>query len=60
VIPAAGITVNVLGIPESGSATRDIPWTLTKLAAAAHLEDAVFWVTVADGQVTRIAEQYLP
>ena len=60
VTPEAAITVNVHGATGSGSSTRDVPRTLPQLAATANLRDGVFWVTVADGQVVRIAEQYLP
>lgn len=56
----APITVNVHGAAVSGSATRDIPRTLPQLATIDHLSDGVFWVTVSRGEVTRIAEQYLP
>jgi hypothetical protein len=52
--------VNVHGVAESGSAVKNIPRTLSQLAATGGLRDGVFWVTVAGGQVTRIAEQYLP
>ena len=60
VAKGAPITVNVHGAVESGSATRDIPWTLAQLDAASHPAYGVFWVTVRNGQVVRIAEQYLP
>ena len=60
VAPAAAITVNVHGAAESGSATKNIAKTLAELAGIDGLEHGVFWLTVADGQVTRIAEQYLP
>jgi hypothetical protein len=60
VVPDAAIIVNVHGAAESGSSAKDVPRTLSQLAAIAHLEDGVFWVTVADGQLVRIAEQYLP
>jgi hypothetical protein len=56
----APITVNALGAPESGSATKNIAKTLAQLAEIDGIEDGIFWLTVADGQVTRIAEQYLP
>jgi hypothetical protein len=56
----APITVNVHGAAQSGSATRDIPWTLAQLGAASHLSDGVFWVTIRKGEVVRVAEQYLP
>jgi hypothetical protein len=60
VAPAAPITVNVHGAAESGSATKNIVKTLAELADIDGLEHGIFWLTVADGQVTRIAEQYLP
>jgi hypothetical protein len=60
VASAALITVNVHGAAESGSATRNIAKTLGQLADIDGLEDGIFWLTVADGEVTRIAEQYLP
>ena len=58
--PAAPITVNVHGAGESGSSTKNIPKTLAELAGIEGLEHGVFWLTVANGQVTRIAEQYVP
>ena len=60
VAPAAPITVNVHGAAESGSSTTNIAKTLAELAEIDGIEDGIFWLTVADGQVTRIAEQYLP
>ena len=60
VAPGAPITVNVHGAAESGSATKNIAKTLAELADIDGLENGIFWLTVADGQVTRIAEQYLP
>ena len=60
VAPAAPITVNVHGAAESGSATKNIAKSLAELADIDGLENGIFWLTVADGQVTRIAEQYLP
>jgi hypothetical protein len=50
----------VHGAAESGSATKNIAKTLAQLAQIDGIEDGIFWLTVADGQVTRIAEQYLP
>ena len=60
VSPDAPITVNVHGAAESGSSTKNIAKTLAELAEIDGIEDGIFWLTVADGQVTRIAEQYLP
>ena len=56
----ASITVNVHGAAESGSSTKNIAKTLAELAEIDRLEDGIFWLTVADRQATRIAEQYLP
>ncbi len=55
----AGITVNTLAAAESGSATTNVAKTLEQLGAYGHV-NALFWITVSQGQVTRIAEQYLP
>jgi len=52
--------VNVHGAAESGSSTKNIVKTLAELADIDGLEHGIFWLTVADGQVTRIAAQYLP
>jgi hypothetical protein len=60
VAPDAPITINVHGAAESGSATENIARTLAQLAEIDGIEDGIFWLTVADGRVTRIAEQYLP
>ena len=60
VAAAAPITVNVHGSSESGSSTTNITKTLAELADIDDLDSGIFWLTVADGQVTRIAEQYLP
>jgi hypothetical protein len=57
----APITVNVLAAQTTGSATKDVPVTLEKLAGYfPNSGTPPFWVTVAQGQVTRIAQQYLP
>ena len=56
----APITVNVLGAAESGSSTTNVAKTLAGLAALGPPDYALFWLTVSDGTVTRIAEQYLP
>ncbi|HET9654740.1 MAG TPA: GerMN domain-containing protein [Kineosporiaceae bacterium] len=56
----ATITVNVLAADQSHDPTHDVAKTLQQLGAYQHLGDALFWVTVDKGRVTRIAEQYLP
>jgi hypothetical protein len=57
----APITVNVLAAQETGSSTKDVPVTLTKLARYfPNSGTPPFWITVTQGQVTRIAQQYLP
>lgn len=56
----AGITVNTLAALESSSATTNVAKTLAQLGAYPHVGSALFWVTVRQGQVSRIAEQFLP
>ena len=57
----APITVNVLAAQSTGSATKDVSVTLAKLASYfPNSGKPPFWITVEQGQVTRIAEQYLP
>jgi hypothetical protein len=54
------ITVNLHGAAETGSSTEDLNTTLPRLAAMPHLHQGLFRLTVGDGQLTRIAEIYLP
>jgi hypothetical protein len=57
----APITVNVLAAPTSGNATQDVSVTLAQLAGYfPNSGTAPFWLTVAQGRVTRIAQQFLP
>jgi hypothetical protein len=57
----APITVNVLAAQTTGSATKDVSVTLAKLASYfPNSGTPPFWITVEQGQVTRIAQQYLP
>jgi hypothetical protein len=57
----ATITVNLLVAQTTGSATRDVPVTLAKLATwFPNRGRPTFWITVQQGQVTRLAEQFLP
>ena len=57
----APITANTLTAQSSGSATKNVPLTLDELAGYFPASDAdPFWITVDGGQVTRIAQQYLP
>ena len=60
VAPTAPITVNDLSAPITGSATKNFPVSLTRLAALPDLGSGIFWLTVRRGIVTQIAEQYLP
>jgi hypothetical protein len=61
VAPDAAITANTLTARSSGSATKDVPLTLEELAGYFPASGAdPFWITVNGGQVTRIAQQYLP
>jgi hypothetical protein len=57
----APITVNVLAAQETGSSTKDVPVTLDKLAGYfPNSGTPPFWIAVAQGQVTEMAQQYLP
>jgi hypothetical protein len=57
----APITVNVLAAESTGSTTKDVSVTLAKLATWFPRTDTpTFWITVRHGQVTKIAEQFLP
>jgi hypothetical protein len=62
IAPSVTVTVNVLAATETGSSTKDTRITLAKLAGFPRdrVDDAVFWLTVSHGKVTRIEEQYLP
>jgi hypothetical protein len=56
----APITANTLTAQSSGSATKNVPLTLDQLAGYFPADADPFWITVAGGQVTRMAQQYLP
>ena len=57
----APITVNVLASQETGSATKNVSVDLEKLASYfPNSGTPPFWITVAQGQVTRMEQQYLP
>jgi hypothetical protein len=57
----APITVNVLAAPSTGSSTKDVSVTLDELASYfPNSGTAPFWITVEQGQVTKIAQQFLP
>jgi hypothetical protein len=57
----APITVNVLAAQSTGSATKDVSVTLAKLASwFPNSGTPPFWITVEQGQVIKIAQQYLP
>jgi len=60
VASAAPITLNVLSSPITGSSTKNLSVSLTRLGQFRDLEAGVFWLTVRHGVVTRITEQYLP
>jgi hypothetical protein len=62
VTPDAAITTNTLTAGYTGSATKTIRlplWRLAIVLQATH-NSPPFWITVRDGQVVRIAEQYIP
>ena len=57
----ATITVNELAAESTGSATKNVTVTLAKLATWFPTpRTPTFWITVQDGQVARIAQQFLP
>jgi hypothetical protein len=56
----ATITVNVHGWTEYTNTGKDAHKSLDQFAAIEHLDDGMFWLTLTDGRVTRIAEQFLP
>jgi len=57
----APITVNVLAAQSTGSSTKDVSVTLAKLASwFPNSGTPPFWITVEQGQVTKIAQQFLP
>jgi hypothetical protein len=57
----APITVNVLAAGSTGSSTKDVSVTLAELANYfPNSGTAPFWITVEQGQVTKIAQQFLP
>jgi hypothetical protein len=60
VASTAPITVNAMGATITGSATKNLPVTLTQLGGFPHLDAGIFWLTVRRGVITRIAEQYRP
>jgi hypothetical protein len=57
----APITANTLTAQSSGSATKNVSLTLDELAGYFPTRGAdPFWITVDQGQVTKMAQQYLP
>jgi hypothetical protein len=57
----APITVNVLAAQSTGSSTKDVSVTLAELAGYfPNQGTAPFWLNVEQGQVTKIAQQFLP
>jgi len=61
VAAGAPITVNVLAAQATGSSTKDVSVTLAELASYfPNSGTPPFWITVEQGQVTRLAQQYLP
>ena len=61
VAAGAPITVNVLAAWSTGSSTKDVSVTLDELAAYfPNSGTAPFWITVEQGQVTKIAQQFVP
>lgn len=60
-VPAdATITVNTLESETTGSSTKDVAITLERLASYQDLAGYTFWLTVKDGVITVVAEQFVP
>ena len=61
VASGAPITVNVLAAQSTGSSAKDVSVTLDELAGYfPNSGTAPFWITVEQGQVAKIAQQFLP
>src|SRR5262249_17373983 len=56
----ATITVNTLEAENTGDSTKDVTVTLEKLGSYQRLSGVPFWLTVKDGVITAIAEQFVP
>jgi hypothetical protein len=57
----APITVNVLAAQSTGSSTKNVSVTLAELAGYfPNSGTPPFWITVDQGQVTKMAQQFLP
>jgi hypothetical protein len=57
----APITVNVLAAQSTGSSTKNVSVTLDELASYfPNNGTAPFWITVDQGQVAKITQQFLP
>ena len=62
-LPVAGgarVVTTTLTAAESGDATEPVEVDLQRLAELPGLEGALFWLTVTDGTVVDLEEQYLP
>jgi hypothetical protein len=60
VLPRAPVVTNTLTAAQTGSSTRDVRVTLRRLARLPQMARALFWVSVREGTVTALREQYLP
>jgi hypothetical protein len=57
----ASITVNQLALESNGGVIKDTTVTLAKLATwFPNTARPMFWITVEQGQVTKLTENYLP
>jgi hypothetical protein len=56
----ATIKVNTLEAETSGDSTKDVTVTLERLATYDHLADYTFWLTVKDGVISAVEEQFVP
>lgn len=60
VVDGALVTVNVLAADGTRDASEDLDVTLEQLAGYDGLEHHLFWLTVEDGVVTAIEQQFVP
>jgi hypothetical protein len=60
VAPHAPVTVNILSSDETGDSQTNSTISLSKLASYGDITGALFWVTTRDGDVTGVAQQWMP
>lgn len=61
--PGVSVTVNTLAAEETGSSSKDVTVSVAKFASyfgTSHVTSAPFHLTLEDGVVVSVREQYLP